>query len=70
MWRCGKPGRASIPRFPTVLDYPRYNKADIDWYMRKLTELPLVDPKVETLTQLGEEESATMEQMLYNILSV
>ena len=43
------------------MDFPRGNSADIDWYMRMSRDLALVDPKVEMLLELCEEESVTLE---------
>ena len=37
------------------------NNADIDWYVRKPTNPPLVDPKVEMLPELCQEEGVTLE---------
>ena len=51
----------STLRIPDVVDFPRCNIADIICYMRKPTDPPLVDPKVEILPQLCEEENATLE---------
>ena len=46
--------------FPEV-DSPRYNNADIDWYVRMPTGLPKVNHKVEMLLELYEEEDAIYE---------
>ena len=43
--------------FPEVVDFPRCNNADIDWYIRRPTGLSLVDPKAE---MQHEEEGATL----------
>ena len=45
-WKC------LTPRFPDVMDFPRCNNADNDWYMRMPTDPPPVDPKVYMLPEL------------------
>ena len=54
----------STPWAPEVVDFPRCNLADIEWYMRMQTDLPLVDPKVEMLFWQCEEEDATLEETM------
>ena len=51
----------STPRSPEVGDFQRCNNADIDWYMGMPTDQLPVDPKVERLPALCEEDSATLE---------
>ena len=41
----------STPRLSEVRDFPRCNKADIDWYVRMPTDPPLVDPNVKMLPE-------------------
>ena len=40
-----------------VMNFPRCIITDIDWYMRMLTDPLPVDPKVEMLPKLCEEEA-------------
>ena len=51
----------STPRFPQVVESLRYNRADIDWYMRMPTDPPLADPKDDKQPELCEEAGATWE---------
>ena len=39
---------------------PECNNANIDWYMRKPTDPPPVDPQAEKLLWLCEEEDGTL----------
>ena len=61
--RCyaGKRLKHSTPRLPEVVDFPRCNNADIDWYVSMPANPPPGDPKVETLPKLYKEEGATLE---------
>ena len=43
------------------MDVARCNDPDIDWYMRVPIDPHPVDPKVEMLPELCEEEAATLE---------
>ena len=36
--------KGSTPRLPEHVDFPRYNNADMDWYMMRPTDPPPVDP--------------------------
>ena len=47
-----------------MVDFPRFNNADIDWYVRMPTYAPPVDPNIETQSELSEEEGATQEPTL------
>ena len=49
---------------PKVVDLPRCNNADSDWYVRMPADPPPVDPKVETLPQVYQEKAATLEPAL------
>ena len=49
------------PRPPEVVDFPRCNNADTDWYMRMPIDPPLADPKVEMMLGQCKEEDATQE---------
>ena len=51
----------SSPKLPEVVDFPRCNNADIDWYVTMPTDTPPVDPKVEVLPELCKEQDATLE---------
>ena len=44
-----------------VVDFPRCSIPDTDWYLRMPTDPPPLDPKVEMLPELCEEEYATQE---------
>ena len=48
------------PRFPEVVDFPRCNNADTDWYVRMPTDPPLFDSKVEMLLKLCKKECAIL----------
>ena len=50
----------SISRFPEEADSPRYNNADIYWYMGMPTHLPPAEDKVETLFALFKEEDSIL----------
>ena len=49
------------PRFPEIVNFPRCNNADIEWYVRIPANSPLVGPKIETFPEPYEEEDATLE---------
>ena len=50
-----------------VVDFLRYNNADIDWYMKMPTNAPPVDPKVEIPLEICEEECVILEQIFPTI---
>ena len=50
-----------MPRIPQIVDFSRYNIAEIDGYMMVATEPPLLDPTDEMQPKLCEESSATLE---------
>ena len=35
------------PRLPKVMNFPRFNNADIDWYIRMPEGPPPFDPKIK-----------------------
>ena len=47
-----------------VLDFVGFKNVDTEWYVRMSTNPPLVEPKVEMLLELCEEEGATLEATL------
>ena len=49
----------SIPKLLEVMAALECNKADTEWYVRKATNLPPVDPKAGKLLRFCEEEDAT-----------
>ena len=54
----------AIPRVPQVVNVPRFNNADIDWYVRIPTDSPPTDPKVKMLPELCQEYGATLKLTL------
>ena len=52
----------STRKLPGVMNVPRCNIADIHWYVRMPTDPPPVDPKVEMLSEVCEEEGVTLDQ--------
>ena len=40
-------GKHSTSRLPEVMDVPRCNNADIDWYMRMPTDPPPIDANMK-----------------------
>ena len=58
-----------IPRLPELVGLPRFQRTDIDWYMRMPTDPPLVNPKVEMLLELCDEEDATLKLTFLFIVS-
>ena len=57
----------SILRLPKAMDFPRCNIADIDCYIKMSTDPPPVDPKVEMLSELCQEEDATLKPTLLTV---
>ena len=49
---------------PEVVDIPRCNNTDIEWYQMMPADPPLVDPKGEKLLQPPEGEDATLGQII------
>ena len=49
----------STPRLPDVMDI-EYNKGDIDWYVRRPTDPPLVELKARKLPRKCEEGAVTL----------
>ena len=58
---CPRMVESILPQGSQRVDFPRCNNDEIDWYMKMQTDPPQVDPKVETLSELCEEEGATLE---------
>ena len=52
---------------PEVVDLPRCNNADADWYVNIPTDPTPVDPKVETLPKLCEEVDVTLKPASFMI---
>ena len=52
--------KCSTPWVPVVVDFPSYNNAVIDWYIRMPTDAPLVEPNTETPLGLCKEEDAIL----------
>ena len=51
----------STQRPQEIVDFPRCNTVEIEWYLRMPIDPPLVDPIVEMLLGQCEEEDATPE---------
>ena len=53
--------KQTMPRLQGVVDFPRFNRTDIEWYIRMPTDPSLVDPKEEMKPKLCEETGASLE---------